>query len=282
MIPDLRQEFLATQLRPAPGQLVVLPPLTQDRSLQTIQLLTPSPAHPGAFHVQTVLLPIHRAQATSLPLPALPPPSPQPPPTEESKPEQQQEPFLNQVDGTGLPSVMQVVDLEQVKLFASEFKSARLQLGLTQTQVGLALTNTSEEQAVSQSTICRFEKLEITAQQVKKLLPQLQAWLAEARRRDRAGLPVLNSQQGESPAVLEGRENKKRKKRTVFNSDTVAELSTEFLANPSPTAGHVSDMADRLGLDKETVRVWFCNKRQQNRKTTGCSSLEQAEPEALT
>lgn len=177
---------------------------------------------------------------------------------------------------------MQGVDLEQVKLFASEFKSARLQLGLTQTQVGLALTNTSEEQAVSQSTICRFEKLEITAQQVKKLLPQLQAWLAEARRRDRAGLPVLNSQQGDSAAVLEGRENKKRKKRTVFNSDTVAELSTEFLANPSPTAGHVSDMADRLGLDKETVRVWFCNKRQQNRKTTGCSSLEQAEAGALT
>ena len=118
--------------------------------------------------------------------------------------------------------------------------------------------------------LCRFEKLEITAQQVKKLLPQLQAWLAEARRRDRAGLPVLNCQvtstgllqwtsipccvheltspslqQGDSAALLEGRENKKREKRTVFNSDTVVELSTEFLANPSPTAGHVSDMADR-------------------------------------
>jgi hypothetical protein len=39
------------------------------------------------------------------------------------------------VDGTGLPVVMQGVDLEQVKRFASEFKSARLQLGLTQTQV---------------------------------------------------------------------------------------------------------------------------------------------------
>merc|ERR1719347_2522468 len=62
--------------------------------------------------------------------------------------------LLNQVDGTGLPLVMQGVDLEQVKQFASEFKSTRLQLGLTQTQVGLALTGTSEDQAVSQSTIC--------------------------------------------------------------------------------------------------------------------------------
>ena len=34
------------------------------------------------------------------------------------------------------------------------------------------------------TTLARFEKLEITAQQVKKLLPQLQTWLAEARRRD--------------------------------------------------------------------------------------------------
>ena len=44
-------------------------------------------------------------------------------------------------------------------------QTVRLSLGLTQAQVGLALQST-DGLAVSQSSICRFEKLEITALQV--------------------------------------------------------------------------------------------------------------------
>jgi hypothetical protein len=47
-------------------------------------------------------------------------------------------------------------------------QSVRLSLGLTQAQVGLAL-QTTDGLAVSQSSICRFEKLEITALQVSCL-----------------------------------------------------------------------------------------------------------------
>lgn len=269
-IPDLRHQFLSTQLLPQAGQLVLLPPLPHDRSVQTIQLLTP--AQEGTFHVQTIILPILKIQDQPPPPPPLPVPVPAPVttsplPVKKEKPVWDQDILLNQVDSTGFPTVMQGVDLEQVKQFASEFKSTRLQLGLTQTQVGLALTGTSEDQAVSQSTICRFEKLEITAMQVKKLLPQLRAWLAEARRRDSAGLPVLSpALEGSDVGTLQ-KEAKKRKKRTVFNPDTVNMLTEEFTANPSPSAGNISEIADRLGLDKETVRVWFCNKRQQSRKT---------------
>lgn len=172
--------------------------------------------------------------------------------------------MLNEVDSTGLPKVMQGIDLEQVKQFAAEFKSARLSLGLTQTQVGQALTNNTTEEgvAVSQSTICRFEKLEITALQVKKLLPALQSWLLEAKERHKQGLPVIVQEN------LDGKDNKKRKKRTVFNQDTVNALCIEFDLQPSPSSSHLSEIADRMGLDKETVRVWFCNKRQNLKKNT--------------
>ena len=87
--------------------------------------------------------------------------------------------YLNKIDETGLPQVMQGIDLDQVKRFAAEFKTARINLGLTQAQVGEALNtcSTADQISVSQSTICRFEKLEITALQVKKLLPALRAWL---------------------------------------------------------------------------------------------------------
>jgi len=176
--------------------------------------------------------------------------------------------LLNEVDSTGLPKVMQGIDLEQVKQFAAEFKAARLRLGLTQTQVGQALSsNTSEEgMAVSQSTICRFEKLEITALQVKKLLPALQSWLQEAKERHKQGLPVIVQE------AVDGRDNKKRKKRTVFNQETVNALNIEFELQPSPSSQQLAFIAEKMGLDKETVRVWFCNKRQ-NLKKTGSGSF---------
>lgn len=264
-IPDLRHQFLSTQLLPHSGQLVVLPPLADDRSVQTIQLLTPT--NEGSFHVQTIILPILKVQEPPTPPP---PPLPYVPATSPRVTKDQQgdqEILLNQVDSAGLPTIMQGVDLEQVKQFASEFKSARLQLGLTQTQVGQALTGTSEDQAVSQSTICRFEKLEITAMQVKKLLPQLRSWLAEARRRDSAGLPVLSPASEVSDLSVQAKENKKRKKRTMFNPETVNMLTLEFNANPNPPAPDIEEIAERLDLDKETVKVWFCNKRSQNRKS---------------
>jgi len=176
--------------------------------------------------------------------------------------------LLNEVDSTGLPKVMQGIDLEQVKQFAAEFKAARLRLGLTQTQVGQALSsNTSEEgMAVSQSTICRFEKLEITALQVKKLLPALQSWLQEAKERHKQGLPVIVQE------AVDGRDNKKRKKRTVFNLETVNALNIEFELQPSPSSQQLAFIAEKMGLDKETVRVWFCNKRQ-NLKKNGSGSF---------
>merc|ERR1719348_2735909 len=57
-IPDLRQQFLQTQYVGQPGQVVVLPPLGADRSVQTIQILTPLPGLPGQHSVQTIVLPI--------------------------------------------------------------------------------------------------------------------------------------------------------------------------------------------------------------------------------
>ena len=189
-IPDLRPQFLATQYRGQPGQVVVLPPLQGDGSLQTIQILTPAHStqysanstpystNSTPYTVQTIVLPIMKLQPAST--------QPTPEQVQEDAAEDsimaststalvsgpaEEEMYLNRIDGTGLPSVMQGIDLDQVKQFAAEFKAARIRLGLTQTQVGQALNSSQvvEDQAacVSQSTICRFEKLEITALQVE-------------------------------------------------------------------------------------------------------------------
>ena len=49
---------------------------------------------------------------------------------------------------------MDGIDLEEIRQFARTFKIRRLALGLTQTQVGQALSAT-EGPAYSQSAICR-------------------------------------------------------------------------------------------------------------------------------
>jgi len=278
-IPDLRHQFLTTQFVGKPGQVIFLPPMPADKSVQTIQVMTPvtDPGQaPGQFSVQTIVLPIMKVDNTNNPInchqqqvspadqqvqvPALPvstDPAPDP------VVEEGEDVMLNQLDGTGLPKVMQGIDLDQVKQFAAEFKAARQSLGLTQTQVGQALNSSvargEEGISVSQSTICRFEKLEITALQVKKLLPALRAWLDWVKERQRQGLPVLVTEDT-------NRDIKKRKKRTVFNKESQTVLSEEFDRNQSPSSTQLSEIADRLGMERETVRVWFCNRRQTQRK----------------
>uniref|UniRef100_A0A8B9WMZ8 POU class 6 homeobox 1 n=1 Tax=Bos mutus grunniens TaxID=30521 RepID=A0A8B9WMZ8_BOSMU len=71
------------------------------------------------------------------------------------------------------------INLEEIREFAKNFKIRRLSLGLTQTQVGQALTAT-EGPAYSQSAICReFEKLDITPKSAQKLKPEGQQNLME-------------------------------------------------------------------------------------------------------
>uniref|UniRef100_A0A8I5NES2 POU class 6 homeobox 2 n=1 Tax=Papio anubis TaxID=9555 RepID=A0A8I5NES2_PAPAN len=113
------------------------------------------------------------------------------------------------------------VNLEEIREFAKAFKIRRLSLGLTQTQVGQALSAT-EGPAYSQSAICRhtilrshfflpqeaqentiassltaklnpgllyparFEKLDITPKSAQKIKPVLERWMAEAEARHRA------------------------------------------------------------------------------------------------
>ncbi|XP_064447306.1 POU domain, class 6, transcription factor 1 isoform X4 [Mirounga angustirostris] len=78
------------------------------------------------------------------------------------------------------------INLEEIREFAKNFKIRRLSLGLTQTQVGQALTAT-EGPAYSQSAICRFEKLDITPKSAQKLKPVLEKWLNEAELRNQEG-----------------------------------------------------------------------------------------------
>ncbi|XP_052397676.1 POU domain, class 6, transcription factor 1 isoform X1 [Carassius gibelio] len=154
----------------------------------------------------------------------------------------------------------EAINLEEIREFAKNFKIRRLSLGLTQTQVGQALTAT-EGPAYSQSAICRFEKLDITPKSAQKLKPVLERWLVEAELWNQKGQQNLMDFVGGEPS-------KKRKRRTSFTPQAIEVLNTYFEKNSLPTGQEITEIAKELNYDREVVRVWFCNRRQTLKNTS--------------
>ncbi|CAF1247848.1 unnamed protein product [Adineta steineri] len=150
------------------------------------------------------------------------------------------------------------INLEEIKQFAKIFKLRRLALGLTQTQVGQALSVTRGP-AYSQSAICRFEKLDITPKSASKIKPVLEKWMREAELKyaDRLKNGPANLQD-----LVTDLNTRKRKRRTSFTPQALEKLNDAFELNTHPSGIDMSSLAQDLNYDREVIRVWFCNKRQ--------------------
>ena len=142
------------------------------------------------------------------------------------------------------------ITLEELENFAREFKQQRIKLGYTQGDVGLAMGRMYGND-FSQTTISRFEALNLSFNNMCKLKPLLQKWLADADGSSTISIPNFNCHD------LLG---KKRKKRTSIENNIRYSLEKAFIQNPKPTSDEVRKISDQLYLDKEVVRVWFCNR----------------------
>ncbi|KAG7211086.1 hypothetical protein KM043_016447 [Ampulex compressa] len=175
-------------------------------------------------------------------------------------------------------NVVDGINLDEIKEFAKAFKLRRLSLGLTQTQVGQALSVT-EGPAYSQSAICSalatqmyaasqiasqqqdiFEKLDITPKSAQKIKPVLEKWVIEAEEICKGGVNHLTDFIGVEPS-------KKRKRRTSFTPQALELLNAHFDRNTHPNGNEITTLAHRLGYDREVIRIWFCNKRQALKNT---------------
>ncbi len=123
--------------------------------------------------------------------------------------------------------------------------------------MGLAL-GTLYGNVFSQTTICRFEALQLSFKNMCKLMPLLKKWLAEA-----------DSTTGTSASIDKiAAQGRKRKKRTSIEVTIKSALEQHFNKNPKPSAQEITSLADSLQLEKEVVRVWFCNRRQKEKRMT--------------
>ncbi|XP_055958717.1 POU domain, class 2, transcription factor 1 isoform X2 [Patella vulgata] len=159
-----------------------------------------------------------------------------------------------------IPPLEENIDLEELELFAKTFKRRRIELGFTQGDVGLAMGKLYGND-FSQTTISRFEALNLSFKNMCKLKPLLHKWLEDA--------DALAS----NPTVITGGSGlsadaiaRRRKKRTSIDTTIRVALEKGFLINPKPSSEEITQLADNLNMEKEVVRVWFCNRRQKEKR----------------
>ncbi|CAG0918455.1 unnamed protein product [Notodromas monacha] len=54
----------------------------------------------------------------------------------------------------------------------------------------------------------------------------------------------------------------------MYKIHELGALETHFHKQPKPSAPEITALADSLQLEKEVVRVWFCNRRQKEKRMT--------------
>uniref|UniRef100_A0A6I8PDX5 POU domain protein n=1 Tax=Ornithorhynchus anatinus TaxID=9258 RepID=A0A6I8PDX5_ORNAN len=149
-------------------------------------------------------------------------------------------------------------DPRELESFAERFKQRRIKLGVTQADVGSALANLKIPGVgcLSQSTICRFESLTLSHNNMVALKPILEAWLEEAERAQREKLT--------KPEAYGGGD--KKRKRTSIAAPEKRSLEAYFAVQPRPSSEKIAAIAEKLDLKKNVVRVWFCNQRQKQKR----------------
>lgn len=151
------------------------------------------------------------------------------------------------------PSPEETTDLEELEQFAKTFKQRRIKLGFTQGDVGLAMGKLYGND-FSQTTISRFEALNLSFKNMCKLKPLLQKWLEDADN------SLNNPNSLTNPLTTPEAIGRRRKKRTSIETSVRVALEKAFLQNPKPTSEEIALLAESLTMEKEVVRVWFCNR----------------------
>ncbi|XP_019849421.1 PREDICTED: POU domain, class 6, transcription factor 1-like isoform X2 [Amphimedon queenslandica] len=148
----------------------------------------------------------------------------------------------------------------ELKAFAEEFKTKRIQLGYTQGAVGQSLADKGYSN-FAQSTISRFEQMQLSPSNAATIMTVLKRWLYEAENPD-----MVLSGEGQVDPLGPPR---KRKKRVVYTPHALSILNKYFLKEPRPNRQIIEMVAEELDLLPEEVRVWFCNKRQKYKTSNG-------------
>jgi len=93
-----------------------------------------------------------------------------------------------------------------------------------------------------------------------KLKPLLQKWLEDADSsvaKSGGGVFNINTMTSTLSSTPESILGRRRKKRTSIETTVRTTLEKAFLMNCKPTSEEITQLSERLNMDKEVIRVWF-------------------------
>uniref|UniRef100_A0A8C4H0X4 POU domain protein n=1 Tax=Dicentrarchus labrax TaxID=13489 RepID=A0A8C4H0X4_DICLA len=265
--PQLQQQNLSL-----PQFVLVQPghPIATQLQPQFIISQTPQ-AQQSILQAQSLLTTLPQSQANLLPTQPSITLAPQPAtPTRTTAATPNQSHSQTQPKRLDTPTLEEPSDLEELEQFAKTFKQRRIKLGFTQGDVGLAMGKLYGND-FSQTTISRFEALNLSFKNMCKLKPLLEKWLNDAENLTSDQALSSPSALGSPGMGIEGI-NRRRKKRTSIETNIRVALEKSFLENQKPTSEEITMIADQLNMEKEVIRVWFCNRRQKEKRINPPSS----------
>jgi hypothetical protein len=74
----------------------------------------------------------------------------------------------------------------------------------------------------------------------------------------------------ENRAGIAGR---KRRKRTLIEGSVKNQLEEYFQKEPKPSLQVIAKLAESVRMKKEVVRIWFCNRRQKEKRITPLTAV---------
>ena len=69
-----------------------------------------------------------------------------------------------------------------------------------------------------------------------------------------------------SPLTNPEHMGRRRKKRTSIETSVRGALEKAFMMNNKPTSEEIAALSEQLTMDREVIRVWFCNRRQKEKR----------------
>ncbi|OAF70043.1 ATP-dependent rRNA helicase SPB4 [Intoshia linei] len=147
--------------------------------------------------------------------------------------------------------------MSNLKEFVKKFKAKRISLNMTQHDVGNVLEFPDLNIGYSQSSVCRFENLDLSISAALKMRPIIEKWMINVDRNQNC--------QGRIESVYHNVTKRctKRKSRTCFTKSDIDILSTFFENNTHPNDLELKEISQYMKYQESVIRVWFSNKRQQ-------------------
>ena len=168
------------------------------------------------------------------------------------------------LEQTQLPmSSQEAKELDEYSEFAAIFRSHRLKLGYTHADV-IQQVGIRYGYSFSTDTIYQFEARQLPFTSARNLKPVLQMWLKDTVKAAGSSEEEMNEIIVHASTSINPK--RERKRRTNVDSLVKGQLEEEFRRKRTPSQSEMLAMANRFGMEKEFVRVWFCNRRQRQKK----------------